>query len=401
MDKPKVVSKIDKFPLYLGGICFLFILLCTVHFLRGRPLWLDELEVLRSVKFNGTTDFFTHQLQGGQVFPRVYLFFIQKIAQIFDLSVWSVRLLSFVSMLLAFSIWLRVGRLALKDNTQYLVFLFCWASSIPLIYYSAELKQYSMDVLVSGIFTWFLYRQENLVKELIHRKYTMLLMALPLLGFLSYPAFLFMLFPLYNLFMVPNKSREQLGQMGLYVMVLIFVLVTIYCIDLRTAKATADTQGFSDYILSFQSIPEFFKTLGEGIMNLFSRWFTEKPKFFKKIGIFFMFLGILYIPWVFFRQFKKNYRQISSVEILAFLLFLELAFLGAMKKYPFIVPRTSLFYCPITFLMTIKAMDFIKTYNERIYRVLITSFMVFLSVVSLGIIKVVMTKNLGSICFIW
>lgn len=392
------MRKIDKFSVYLLSICCLFIFLCTVHYLRGRPLWLDEQSVFKSVEQNSTLDFFTKPLQAGQIFPRLYLCVIQKTAQWTGLSVWGVRLLPFISMLLAFYVWLQVGRLALKDNKQYLVFVFCWIASVPLIYYSAELKQYSMDVLVSGCFTLFLYHQENLARNLSSLKYTILLVSLPFLGLFSYPAFLFMIFPLYNMLTV---LRRQWLQIGLYAMVCMIVVAMLYAFDLGTTHVTMDTQGFLDYSLSFQSVPEFFRSLGEGTMNLFSRWFTEQPRFMKRIGIFFMVWGMIFIPWAFFRKWKQGDRQFTSVELLALPLYIELLILGALKKYPFTVPRTSLFYCPITFLMTIKAMDFIKTLNERAYQFIMAGFVIFLLIVSVGIVKVVMTTNLGSICFIW
>ncbi|MEI6580049.1 MAG: hypothetical protein WCN92_11400, partial [Eubacteriales bacterium] len=79
--------------------------------------------------------------------------------------------------------------------------------------------------------------------------------------------------------------------MALYVMVVMAVAAVVYFCDIRTSKTTVDTLGLADYSLSFQSIPEFFKGLGEGTMNLFSRWFTEKPRYMKKLGIVFMVLG--------------------------------------------------------------------------------------------------------------
>lgn len=395
------MEKTDKYPLYVWSVCCLFILLCTIHYVRGRPLWLDELEVLRSIKLNGTMDFFTQPLQHHQIFPRVYLCLIQKISRCFGLSVWGLRFLSFISMLGAFAVWSRVGRLALKNNLQFFVFLCCWTASVRLIYYSAELKPYSTDVLAAGIFTWFLYRQESLAKELPHQKYTALLMLLPLLGLFSYPAFLFMMFPLYNLFLTQTTSKRQWQHIGLYVMVFMLVVAAVYWVDVRTSQATTDTQGFCNYALSFQSVPHFLRSFSEGTMNLFSGWFTEQPRYMKRAGIVFMIFGMFFIPWAFVRECRKKDRRIASVEIMALLLYFELLLLGALKKYPFTVPRTSLFYCPIVFLMTIKGVGLVKTYNERLYRLIMAGFMVFLLVVSIGIMKVVATRNLGFICFIW
>jgi hypothetical protein len=51
--------------------------------------------------------------------------------------------------------------------------------------------------------------------------------------------------------------------------------------------------------------------------------------------------------------------------------------------------------------MTIKGMGLVKTYNERLYRLIMAGFMMFLLVVSIGIMKVVATRNLGFISCIW
>lgn len=147
---------------YLWRAVFILIALwyvtaCGVHYFSQRPLWNDELAVFDSIQDFYPSDFFTRELETFQVFPRLYLFYIQSFAKLFDNSVLSLRFFSLVCMMAAFAVWVRVARRELKNPLEFLAFVLCWAASAPLIYYSAELKQYSMDVLVSGIFMSFLY----------------------------------------------------------------------------------------------------------------------------------------------------------------------------------------------------------------------------------------------------
>jgi len=378
----------------------LFIFLCSVHFLRGRPLWFDEQSVFKSVVAYQPQDFFSKKLMVGQIFPRVQLFLVQQIARPLDFNVYGVRFFSFFSMLLAFAVWLRVGRLALPDQKQYSLFILCWTASVPLIYYSAELKQYAMDVLASGLFTWFLYRQDSLAKAGLRIRYLLILAALPLLGLFSYPAFLFFIFPIYNL-LRPSAGRRDWPAVFIFGTLAAAVIAFVYCFDIRIARASADSQGFADYMVSFQSAGEFFRTWGEGTMNLFSRWFAEQPRIFRKIGVFFVAWGMVYIPAAFFRSIRRKNWRFDQVELLALVLYLELFILGALKKYPFSVPRTSLFFCPIVFLMTIKGMREWLGWNKRVYLAVQIAFVVFLLIIAAGIVRVALTAPLGAIHKIW
>lgn len=382
--------------------CSLYVFLCAVHYVRGRPLWTDEECVFRSVAFYEPVDFFTKRLEVDQIFPRLYLLTIQKVAQPLGLSAWGVRLLPFVSMLLAFFVWFKIARREFKEGFSFLMFCLCWAASIPLIYYSAELKQYSMDVLAAGIFVLFLSHQESWAQDRLRQGgYLATLVLLPVLGLFSYPAFLFLIFPLYNMIKFQPRTRGQWICLASFSLSAVLAVACLYFFDMRITKANVHTQSYQDYSISFQTVPEFLRTLGEGTLNLFSRWFVEQPRAWKRVALFFTVPGLIYIPVAFFRNFKPGRRIFDSVEKIAFILYLELFLLGALGKYPFSVPRTSLFYCPIVFLMTIKAMAGLRTWQPWVGRALQAFFMIFLIVVSAGIVREVLSKPLGAIHPIW
>ena len=377
-------------------LCCWYLLLCSVHYLRQRPLWLDEQSVFKSVSTYQPADFFSKKLAVDQIFPRVYIFLIQKVSQPFDFNLLSVRFFSFISMITAFFIWRKVAWRAKLDQWQYFTFVLSWAASVVLIYYSAELKQYSMDVLAAGIFFWFLQNQKDLARN--KTQYLIILTLLPLLGLFSYPAFLFFIFPLYNLLMEKTRNRTA---WGLYCLAAAFTVGFVYFFDMRITGADIHTQNFSDYSVSFVSVGEFFRSWGEGTTNLFSRWFAEQPRIFKKIAIDFLVFGMLYMFYGFFRDIRKNKDHLNSIEVLAFPIYVELFILGCLGKYPFTVPRTSLFFCPAIFILTIKGIHELNRVHPYAYRIVHSLYLIFLAIVAVGISRFIFTQDLNFSPKIW
>ncbi len=394
-------STADRF-LSIGIVCGIlwYLVMCVVHLLSSRPLWNDESCVFQSVRAFHSADFFKEPLQALQVFPRVYLFLIQKFSQPFSFDLISLRAPSFVCMVLAFCLWLRIASYELKSKLSYLTFVLCWSASVPLIYYSAELKQYSMDVLSGACFIWFLYNQEYLEKN--HRqRYILLLILLPLFIFFSYPTYFFVLFPLYHLILACRKDKTKIALIVLYTSVLAIYGILSYLFDMRLRPEAILLREWHDYFISFQSVPEFFKTLGEGTLNLFTRWFVERPKVVKKFGLFFVMLGVLRMFGGFFVHIKKDRFQLKTLHTIPLIIFLELLFMGAVQKYPFTVPRTSLFFCPLVLFLTIQGIYALKRIHRTLYPIVHAAFLYFLVFVSIGISFYVLAKTFGAQTALW
>ena len=181
-----------------------------------------------------------------------------------------------------FLLWLKLAKYEMRNKLEYLTFVLSWPASALLIYYSAELKQYSMDVFIGAIFLLFLYNQQRLQENKNIKLYVLLLIVLPALGLFSYTAFLFMALPFYNLIIYAMRDRSCLRFLIIYGASLMCFISVAYFFDMRLRPQAIVTEGFNDYFISFESAPEFFKTLGEGTNNIFSRWFAEKPKIIKK-----------------------------------------------------------------------------------------------------------------------
>lgn len=388
---------------YIGAfiVIFWYLTLCIIQLLYQRPLWNDEAAVFASIVKFSNKDFFTKVLELWQVFPRGYLFLIQKFSSFYNYHLISLRLPSFICMIWAFFNWLKIVNKELETNHEKFIYALSWASSSVLIYYSSELKPYSMDVLTTSLFILFLYRQDHLEKTLPRGLYTGIVCLLPLLGFLSYPAFLFMIFPLYNIFLSAKNERKLVLCGALYAAVLFGVVILSYLFDMRLKPAKAVTEGFADYFVSLDSVGEFFKTFGEGVVNLFSRWFAERPRIIKKISIFFFVFGMINLFYSFFANIKMKKWRMDSVYTISLVVFVELFILGVFKKYPFSIPRTSLFFCPIVLFLTLKGLVGISRWNRFVGRVLQGAYIFFLLIIFTLLSRVVLIGNLTPIPLLW
>ncbi len=114
-------------------------------------------------------------------------------------------------------------------------------------------------------------------------------------------------------------------------------------------------------------------------------------------GIF----GFGYMLYAFFKNRNWDENRFVSMRTMALVIYGELFVLGALQKYPFSVPRTSLFFCPFVLFLIIEAMNSFKKLNRNLYIVMNGAYIIFLIVVSLGIGQVVMSGNLGVTPQIW
>lgn len=365
------------FSLVIFAFACWYILLCSLHLYQQRPLWNDEQAVYESVENFSGQQMFTERLRAFQVFPRVYLFIIQQFSKVFDFSLFSLRLPSYICMIAAFLLWMKIARYSIKDRWQYLAFVCSWPASGMLLYYSAELKQYSMDVLVAAVFILFLYNQKNLRQNKSGR-YMIALILMPALVMFSYPAFMMAMLPLYNLIVSSRRDRTCRKYLVVYVLSLMVFLTLSYYFDMRLRPVVAVSQGFSDYFVSFASFSEFFRSLGEGMNNLFSRWFVEHPKYFKSLTRIFIGWGFIYLFYGYFKNRRLEKGYLRSLDTIALALFVVMFIIGCFKKYPFTVPRTSLFYAPIVLYLTARGIELAGRVHPYFYRFILGLYFVFL-----------------------
>jgi hypothetical protein len=179
------------------------------------------------------------------------------------------------------------------------------------------------------------------------------------------------------------------------------VLVLAYFFDFRLRNIKVVTEGFGDYFISLSSFGDFFKTFGEGTMNLFARWFAERPRIVKKTAVFFAVFGLLRLFYGFWGQFKKEGFKFQSIQTTAFGLFLGLVFLGVLKKYPFIVPRTAMFFCPFVLFLILRGINDLSRIHPALRVIVHSLYVIFLSVVSIALSCQKFAGDLGAMPQLW
>lgn len=363
---------------------FLYITLCTTHWLNQRPLWNDEQAVFLSIQAFSFEDFFSKPLIQWQVFPRVYLFIIQQISSVFEHTRLSVRSPSFICMLSAFFIWLKIANKECPSPFSKFLFIFSWCASVPLIYYSAELKQYSMDVLTASIYIFFLLNQEKYETIWNPSRYRWTLASLPIMSLFSYPSNLFLCIVLFNLIIAWINDHKKWQPILVFLTSCACLLTISYHYDMQYRHLDAVSKGFSDYFVSFTSIGEFFRTLSEGSMNLFGRYYAENPRVLKQFVLGFAVPSLIYMIYTFMRNFKISQR-INSLHCIAFILYLELFILGCLKLYMFTVPRTSLFFAPIVLWLITMFLLELKKIHPLLSKAYLFLYLGYITIVVFGI----------------
>ena len=374
-----------------------YLLLIVLHYFNQRPLWNDEACVFTSIKYFTPAQMFSKPLDSVQQFPRMYLFLIQQVASRFDFSLLSLRFFPFICMAGAFMAWVYLSRDFLSKERTRLMFVLCWAASIPLIYYAAELKQYSMDVFAAGLFSVFISCQRRICAK--NRKMHMLLLVLlPWLAAFSYMVFLMLVFPFFNICRMEGWRKNGFW---VYVGSCLLVIIFVYWFDVRVGNGKVLRTYWQEYFISFDSVAAFFQTWGDGVNNLIARWFAEKPKWIRMAARFFMAFGLWQMFAGFWWSFKKDGYLFCSVATVALIVFVELVILGAFKIYAFTVPRTSLFFCPMLFLLAIQGMENLKQRCKWVLGPIQVVFGAYLLFVSIGIAREIFRGDLGAQSVIW
>lgn len=354
----KFISRLSLF------VIIYFVLVSCLHFFSFRPLWLDENLLFNNLEFLSLGQMFG-PFKHAQAFPRVYFVLVKFLAESLNYSVAVLRFVPFCAMVAAFFMWKKVYQVSCGLLKESLFMAFMFAVSFRMVYYAAEFKQYSMDVLVASVFCLYLLKQEELTSD---RKYVLLTLLLPFTFVFSYSAIFFMPIVLYNfLFLSERKNMKLLFLV--YMVLSILVLAFVYYFDIRHGmEQSALFVYWQDYFIGCSSLGDFFKPLSEGIRNITAWWFGNTATFKRLASVFipFFLVGLFAEP---VSQLRQRKYAISSLGSIGAVVFCELFFLAILKKYPFTGERLTLFFAPIVFYCIVKGVSLCKR-NKIIYCVM-------------------------------
>jgi hypothetical protein len=158
-----------------------------IRYLHQPSFWLDEAFVAVSLKNPSLQTIFA-QLEYGQYFPRIYFSAIAALREIFGYRIWSIRLLPFLSFVIATVLWAQL--LLKRAASVFIAGLLSTAFLLGANYWldqSIQLKQYTLDVLLALI--PFLLSDEVYKETLAEgkRKWILVVLAIPCALSYTYP----------------------------------------------------------------------------------------------------------------------------------------------------------------------------------------------------------------------
>ncbi|MGE0268279.1 MAG: hypothetical protein AB7S78_07475 [Candidatus Omnitrophota bacterium] len=341
----------------LSLICsYGFILLCLLHLFSQRPLWLDEDFVFQNIIHLDYAELFG-PLKPAQSFPRVYLSLIKWIGAFFDNHVMALRFLPFLCMLSSFFLWRKIydGLPIRKEQGHFILLLFSWLSSYWMVYYSAELKPYSMDVLAVGLYTLFFVHQDKIKDQTPDRWMIICSGLIPLLIFFSYACVFVFWIAVYNFLYMSFRNKKIIPVFLLNSVISLACFLLFYWTDIRHSITTAGVDYWESYFLCTDSPACFFSTFGEGVKR-FSVFWWGTQKFFRRAAVIFIPLFLYGLVRWGGGGFRKERFKITTVDSLSLVLFIEFIMLGLLHKYPFTGQRITLFYAPFVFYLVTRTL---------------------------------------------
>lgn len=132
------------------------VLLRLVHYLGNRSLWVDEAALARNIVDRGPLELLT-PLDHYQAAPPLFLLLVDAATIVFGSGELALRLVPVLASLVSVVFFFLTARLFL-DRRCLPVAIFIFVVSDRLIFFSQELKQYSVDVAVAVVLTYFAVR---------------------------------------------------------------------------------------------------------------------------------------------------------------------------------------------------------------------------------------------------
>jgi len=337
----------------------LFGFLTLLFYFTQRPLWLDEGYVFESIRDFSYGEIFG-PLKADQAFPRVHLALIKFISTPFDFHLLSLRFLSLIFMFSAFLVWIRLYKITLKNEWLVLLCVMSFVCAVRINYYAAELKPYSMDVFVVGLYCWFFHYQKQFVDKPPTRKLYALIMLMPLLIFFSYAGIFVVWMIGFNLLLMIKNNRSLIKPLLINAVVTLICLFVNYQICLKYSAHIGNLQLYwKGSFVDVDTFVHFTASIWEGTRRIVTFWYGNTDTFKRVASAWIPFF--YYAVFVYgFRLWKRDQFRIFSVGSMGAVLYAELFVFGLFHKYPFTGERVTLFLAPFVFYLIVCGLDDLK-----------------------------------------
>ncbi len=330
-----------------------------------RPFWIDEWRVIYNLKFKTSAELWG-PLDFMQQFPRVYLQLVKGFTSWFNYNYFSLRLPSFIvgslTMLMA---WRVMKRIFPEGHFNRFLFVIILISSCTFTDYFVQIKQYTMDLLLSLIALWQFIELIELPKaaKINWFSYLILSLSFAVVPYFSYiypiaisPVFIIVFIQALLRFKDNKASmafKQGLNQ-GFPLLLCLISILLFYKIDVAQLMADKGMHQYWGHLMMKDGF-----NLGSFLNNFFN-FFAEEGAgliywlLFGILGMGSFIFGIYYT----IKYALKNVQGFNEqIRLYCVMLLIVVTILFLAGKFPMGEPRLNSFTVPSMAILMILLLD--------------------------------------------
>lgn len=349
-------------------IIFLGILLRVLVYFQNRSLIIDEANLARNIVEKSGFEFF-QSLDYQQYCPPVFLIITKWNTELFGVNEWSLKILPLCSGILLFFCFLALAKRLIKAQSIHGYLLFVLSFSTLAIRYSTELKQYSLDSLLTLVLIYLAIRFKEAQWSL---KNTLIWLFLgSLMIWTSMPS-IFVLAAIGFAFLYQSWNRDRKIPLGLVLAGTVWLAnFGLYFLTVLYQDSTSDLLQDYHQNFFFEFLPKSINDLSRSYHLLIGLMTSVTDR--TTIGLlfcgFFLTIGIYQI-------IRKN-----KFEALLLLLPVLFALIASNMKLYSLIPRLSLFLIPMLLLLMGIGLSFVWEKTTNVPKIIL-AFLMFISIVN-------------------
>ncbi len=365
-DTGKASRRIFIFTLWFL-VCYSFALVLA----QIKPFWIDEWRLIYNLKYKSPAELWG-QLEFVQQFPRLYLQLVKAFTAPFDYSYFTLRLPSFIAGSCAIFLAYRLmKKIYPAQQLAGYLFVLMIVSSHTFTSYFIQVKQYTMDILLSLAAIWQLLELLKIANgdSLTKKRYIFLSISFFAAPFFSYtypiavlPVFLIMFPKIIQLLKSNGPKREKMETLFMLLFPLVlctYGIITSYITDVSQVMKDNGMHQYWGYLMmnggfdAFTFVKHFYLLFAEAGSGL----------------IFQAIFGLMGISGTIYACIKCC--QKKKWEVMDYLLCYSILIIAATMalfvagKLPIGEPRLNVFTLPAIALIIIAVIQQMRTTRSR------------------------------------
>lgn len=336
-----------NFILIFFGIAF-----PVIQYIYNRSLWLDEAYLVQS--FSRSYQGLLEPLEAAQVAPILFLLTVKFFSTIIPNSEYGLRIFQLICYLASFYFFYQLINILIKNSLARIFSITLFVFNSNLIYYSSELKQYIIDVLIIVLIYYILLRS---YKNQKNRYFLLAIIGVLAIGFSNVTPLILSTVGVYLIIEGLRKMNFQLNILSPIFILWLVAFASYYLQFIHEHPAR-------DYMISWWSNKNAFLPLNffsEEFVLFIAKKFTMTFRGLLAMGYATMFplailftLGIIYI-------YRSNKYKLLILILFPIILHLGLS---SLKMYPFFL-RLLLYLIPLLILALGLGFEYIMLILKR------------------------------------